>query len=72
MIYIPAGFAHGFQTLAENAELLYHHSAFYNATAEAGLRYDDPGIGISWPLPVTLVSERDQNHPYIDEKFKGY
>jgi dTDP-4-dehydrorhamnose 3,5-epimerase len=71
MIYIPEGFAHGFQALSNNAELIYHHSEFYNSAAEAGIKYDDPAIDIKWPLDVTETSERDKNHPFIDSTFKG-
>jgi len=71
MMYIPQGFAHGFQCLEDNCELIYHHSEFYNPEAEAGIRFDDPRINIQWPLPVTILSPRDKNHPYIDENFKG-
>src|SRR4030095_15392058 len=71
MIYIPEGFAHGFQALHDESELLYHHSEFYTPNAESGIRYDDPAINIEWPLEVTSVSERDLNHPLLTEKFKG-
>lgn len=71
MIYIPEGFAHGFQALTDNCELLYHHSAFYTPGSEAGIRYDDPRINIPWPLPVTDISERDLAHPLLNETFKG-
>jgi len=71
MLYIPEGFAHGFQTLTDNAELIYHHSEFYTPGAEGGIRYNDPAIGIQWPLPVSVLSARDAGHPYIDENFKG-
>jgi len=71
MIYIPEGFAHGFMTLAENTELLYHHSRIYTPGAEGGLRYDDPLLGIQWPGTPALLSARDQQHPYIDNRFKG-
>jgi dTDP-4-dehydrorhamnose 3,5-epimerase len=66
MIYIPQGFAHGFQTLTDNAELIYHHSALYNPKAEGGLLYNDAAIGIEWALQPTELSERDRNHPIID------
>lgn len=72
MLYIPAGFAHGFQTLHDNTELIYHHSEFYTPGAEAGIRYDDPMTGIQWPLPVTTISDRDLGHPFLNESFKGY
>jgi len=71
MIYIPAGFAHGFQSLTDNAELVYHHSAFYTPGAEAGIRHDDKKISIPWPLAVTEISDRDKQHPELNEQFKG-
>ena len=71
MIYIPEGFAHGFQTLSPNAELIYNHSEFYNPVAETGIGYNDPAINIYWPLPVSEVSERDNSHPLIDSNFKA-
>lgn len=64
-LYIPEGFAHGFQTLTENAELLYLHSAFYTPGYESGILYNDPKINIQWPLPLTEISERDKNHPLL-------
>ncbi|HTR31914.1 MAG TPA: dTDP-4-dehydrorhamnose 3,5-epimerase family protein, partial [Puia sp.] len=67
----PEGFAHGFQTLAQDSALLYHHTEFYTPGAEGGLRYDDPILAITWPLPVTVISERDARHPVVDKNFKG-
>lgn len=63
MLYVPYGFAHGFQTLREDTEVIYLMSEVYNPEAEVGLRYNDPTIGIEWPLPVTAVSENDLNWP---------
>lgn len=71
MFLIPEGFAHGFQVLEANSELLYLHTAFYNVTAEGGLRHDDPRLGIDWPKPVVDLSERDLNHPLITHEFVG-
>ncbi len=71
MIYIPEGFAHGFQTLTDDCELSYHHSAFYHSGYEGGMRFDDPRLNISWPLPLSLISERDKNHPLVADNFKG-
>jgi len=71
MLYIPEGFAHGFQALEENSELIYLHTEFYVKGAEGGLRYNDPALNIQWPLPVTVVSERDAGHPFLTENFKG-
>lgn len=64
-LLIPEGFAHGFQTLEPDTELLYFHTEFYTPDCEGGVRYDDPAIGIKWPLPVCDVSERDKNHPLL-------
>jgi dTDP-4-dehydrorhamnose 3,5-epimerase len=71
MLYIPEGFAHGFQVLSENTELIYLHSEYYTPGAEGGLRFDDPGLRIAWPLPVTILSERDAAHPLLTDQFKG-
>lgn len=71
MIYIPEGFAHGFQCLEDNCELIYHHSAFYTPGAEGGIRFDDPQTGIKWPLNPTEISDRDRSHPLLDNNFKG-
>ena len=71
MIYIPAGFAHGFQTLEDNTELIYHHSEYYQPGVEGGLRYNDIALDIQWLLPAINVSERDNNHPLLDGNFKG-
>jgi dTDP-4-dehydrorhamnose 3,5-epimerase len=71
MLYIPEGFAHGFQTLTDNSELIYHHTSFYTPGAEGGIKYDDKKIDIHWKLPVAEVSERDKNHPYLNESFTG-
>ena len=71
MIYIPEGFAHGFQALSNDAELVYNHSQFYLPGVEAGVRYNEPSINIKWPLELTNISERDNSHPFIDANFKG-
>ncbi len=62
-VYIAEGFAHGFQALTENAEVTYMISAFHVPDAAAGFRYDDPAIGIVWPLPVSTISPRDLGWP---------
>ena len=59
MLYIPEGCAHGFQTLEPNCELVYCHSAAYSPDHEAGVRYNDPTLTITWPLPVADISARD-------------
>lgn len=71
MMLIPEGFAHGFQSLEADSELLYLHTAFYTPDAEGGLRYDDPRLGITWPLAVADLSPRDASHPYIEPDFQG-
>lgn len=70
-LLIPQGFAHGFQTLSDNVELLYCHSAPFNASAEAGLDVRDERLEISWPLMITELSERDQNFPLLDSRYRG-
>jgi dTDP-4-dehydrorhamnose 3,5-epimerase len=67
MLYIPKGCAHGFQALADDTELLYLHSEFYSPEHEGGLRFDDPDIAISWPLPITEISLRDRQHPLLGQ-----
>jgi dTDP-4-dehydrorhamnose 3,5-epimerase len=64
--YVPEGFAHGYQALADNTELIYLVSRFHAPQYEAGLRYDDPVLGIQWPLPVSLVSAKDSSWPLLD------
>lgn len=68
---IPEGFAHGFQVLEPESELLYLHTAFYKPYAEGGLRHDDPFLKIHWPLAVTDLSPRDATHPLISSDFFG-
>ena len=70
MIYIPEGFAHGFQTLEDNIEIIYLHTEFYSSELESAVRYNDPKFNISWPLELTVISERDKNHPLINGDFK--
>jgi len=71
MVYIPEGFAHGFQTLEDHSELIYHHSEFYTPAAERGVRFNDRRINLRWPAEPTEISERDKQHPLIDDNFKG-
>jgi dTDP-4-dehydrorhamnose 3,5-epimerase len=65
MIYVPAGFAHGYQTLIDGANVLYLVSEFYTPKAEGGLRYSDPKLGIRWPLAVSEISEKDGRWPLL-------
>ena len=68
---IPEGFAHGFQTLTEDCELIYLHSAPYVKEAEAALNVTDTRLGITWPLDITELSERDRSHPMLKLDFEG-
>ncbi len=70
-LYIPQGFAHGFQALKENTQLLYMHSTYYTQEAEAAVHYADPKVNIAWPLPVKDVSERDASHLFLPQEFRG-
>lgn len=71
MMYVPAGFAHGFQTLSEYSEITYMVSNFYSRENEGGVKYNDPRVGISWPLEVSLVSDKDMQIPLVDQSFKS-
>jgi dTDP-4-dehydrorhamnose 3,5-epimerase len=70
-LLIPEGCAHGFQTLTDDVQLLYLHTAVYDPPLEDGLRYDDPRLNIAWPLPPTQVSQRDLRHPLLADDFNG-
>ncbi len=70
-LLIPEGFGHGFQTMTDNCELIYLHSEPFKPEAEAGVRFDDPGLAIQWPLQIAVSSERDRTHPLININFKG-
>lgn len=70
-LLIPEGFAHGFQALSNDVELLYCHSQAYAPGAEAGLHPADPRLGIAWPLAITELSSRDAGHPPIPSDFEG-
>lgn len=68
---IPEGFAHGFQTISENCELLYLHTERYVPDYEKGLNPMDPIIDIKWPMPISQLSDRDKNQEMLDENFLG-
>ncbi len=68
---IPPGFAHGFQTLEDNVEVLYLHTEEYVPNSEDGIAPNDPRIAIDWPLDVTIISDRDASFVHIDEYFEG-
>lgn len=64
-LFLPPYVAHGFQTLADNTEILYHVSDACPSGSEQGFRYDDPEFDITWPLPVTIISEKDASWPLL-------
>lgn len=70
-LFIPAGFAHGFQTLTDDCRLIYLHSAPYAPESEGGLSARDPALRIEWPLPIGELSHRDANHAALDAGFRG-
>jgi dTDP-4-dehydrorhamnose 3,5-epimerase len=70
-VLIPPGCAHGFQTLVDDSQLLYQHSAAYAPYCEVGLAFDDAHVGIHWPLPITEVSARDRSFKRIGSGFEG-
>ncbi len=63
MLYVPEGFAHGYQTLEPYTEVFYQVSAFYHPASERGTRWNDPAFGIEWPLPACVISNKDASHP---------
>jgi len=63
MLYVPEGFAHGFQTLEDNTEVFYQMSQFYAAEYSRGVRWNDPAFGIEWPADERVILERDQSYP---------
>lgn len=63
MLYVPEGFAHGYQTLSDDAEVFYLMFESYSPEHARGVRWDDPAIGIRWPLPDPILSERDISFP---------
>ena len=65
-VYVPKGCAHGFQTLADSTELLYQIDVPFEASAAAGIRWDDPTLAIPWPLAEPILSERDRNLPWLE------
>jgi dTDP-4-dehydrorhamnose 3,5-epimerase len=65
MLFAPSGFAHGFQTLQDDTEVVYQLSAKYRQDAASGVRWNDPALGIKWPLEVSVMSERDRSWPEL-------
>lgn len=73
MLYVPEGFAHGFQTLTDDVEVFYLVSEFYAPDHERGARHDDPAFGIEWPLEVSVISDKDRTWPDFepDDSLRG-
>jgi dTDP-4-dehydrorhamnose 3,5-epimerase len=71
MLYVPAGFAHGFQTLQDDTDAIYQVSHPYTPEAEDGVRWDDPEFGIKWPLPVSVISDKDAAWPQAGPNLKS-
>jgi dTDP-4-dehydrorhamnose 3,5-epimerase len=65
-LFVPEGFAHGFQTLVDDTELLYQMSEFYSPECSRGVRWNDPAFGVEWPLPVGVISQKDKLFPDFD------
>jgi dTDP-4-dehydrorhamnose 3,5-epimerase len=70
-LYIPEGFAHGFQTLEPECEMLYLHGQAYSPEHEGAVRWDDPRVGVAWPLLVTEMSALDREHALLSADFTG-
>ena len=70
-LLIPKGCAHGFQTLTDDVEMMYFHSAFYAPQHEGGLHPQDPKLAISWPEDVTVLSERDATRAFLSDDYEG-
>jgi dTDP-4-dehydrorhamnose 3,5-epimerase len=68
---IPEGFAHGFQTLTDDCAMLYMHTELFDQASEAALSIVDPRLAIDWPLPITGLSPRDENHALMTDDFLG-
>jgi dTDP-4-dehydrorhamnose 3,5-epimerase len=71
MLVIPEGFAHGFQALEPESEILYLHTNLYTPSSEGGLNCNDPYLNISWPLKITKITDRDANYPLITKNYSG-
>lgn len=66
-LYIPAGLAHGFQSLEDDTEIFYQMSEFYHPECARGIRWNDPAFEIEWPIPISVISERDLKFPDFSE-----
>jgi len=71
-LLIPEGFAHGFQALTDDCELIYLHTAAYQPSAEGAVNANDPRLAIMWPLEISEMSERDRAHSLLAAEFEGF
>lgn len=71
MLLVPEGFAHGFLTLQDHSELIYHHTGFYTPGADAGIRCDDPLLDIQWPQHIAMISDKDKSYPSLALDYQG-
>ena len=71
LILIPAGVAHGFVTLQDNSSLIYHHTEYYSKEHDRGLRIDDPVLNIRLPVPIQVISKKDQSYELLPPDFQG-
>jgi dTDP-4-dehydrorhamnose 3,5-epimerase len=70
-LYVPERFVHGYQVLVDNTEVSYQMSTAHHPESQGGLRWDDPRLGLDWPLPVTIVSPRDREWPLLESAEAG-
>lgn len=70
MLYLPEGCAHGYQTLDAETEMHYMASAFYSPSEAHGVRFDDPTIGIRWPMAASVISDQDKNWPWVESRIE--
>lgn len=66
ILYVPKGFAHGFQTLEDDTVVFYQISEFYHPESSRGIKWNDPSFGISWPILDPILSEKDRSHPFYE------
>ena len=71
IIYVPEGVAHGFISLEDNSQLIYHHTAYYDPNSEGSVNLNDPRLGLELPIPVKRISKKDLNTPFLNSNFNG-
>lgn len=71
-LFVPTGFAHGFCVVSETADFLYKVTSYYDPSAERGIAWDDPALGIEWPVEDPILSDRDRQHPRLADAAREY